>query len=214
MIRVTFYFDGFNFYYGLKNKKDEDATWKAFYWLDFVKFCEQFLGEGQILEKVKYFTTAPHSKSKQARQQALLTANRYLNPDKFQVIRGKYYDKTVHCQLCNKDFKVPEEKRTDVNISVHLVGDCAKDLTDTLVLVSADSDLVPPIEFITSNYTDKKVKLYFPPCRKSLDLLRSVGNKATALEKSKFKFENAVMEPTITSPDGRKSVTRPAEWIV
>lgn len=214
MARVTFYFDGFNFYYGLKSKKIEDANWKAYYWLDFVKFCKQFLGEGQTLEKVKYFTTSPHNRNKQARQQALLTANRYLNSDKFQVIRGKYYDKTVKCQLCHGDFKVPEEKRTDVNISVHLVGDCAKDLTDTVVLISADSDLVPPIEFIKSNYSDKKVKLYFPPCRKSLDLLRSVGNKAISLEKSEFRFKNAVMEPTIHSPDGIKSVTLPPEWVV
>lgn len=214
MARVTFYFDGFNFYYGLKSKKAEDASWKAFYWLDFVKFCEEFLGEGQTLEKVKYFTTAPHNRNKQARQQALLTANKYLNSDRFQVIRGKYYDKTVHCQLCDEDFKVPEEKRTDVNISVHLVGDCALDLTDTVVLVSADSDLVPPIEFIKKNYPDKKVKLYFPPCRRSLDLYHSVGRKATDLEKNKFRFENAVMKPTITSPDGNKDVTIPPEWII
>jgi len=38
MKRTTFYFDGFNFYYGLKEKSNEDESWKEFYWIDFVKF--------------------------------------------------------------------------------------------------------------------------------------------------------------------------------
>ena len=45
--RVTFYVDGFNFYYGLKRKKQVDRSWQRFYWIDVVKLFEQFLGPDQ-----------------------------------------------------------------------------------------------------------------------------------------------------------------------
>ena len=88
--RVTFYFDGFNFYFALKRKKKISPEWKDFYWLDLVLFCESFLGPDQILEKVIYFTASPLSPQKNSRQSAFLNANRILHPDKFEVIRGKY----------------------------------------------------------------------------------------------------------------------------
>lgn len=42
----------------------------------------------------------------------------------------------------------PEEKKTDVNISVRMLADCMEDKTDTVALVSANSDLIPPLEHI------------------------------------------------------------------
>lgn len=48
--RVTFYVDGFNFYYGLKRKTQVDMSWKRYYWIDIVKLFEQFLGPDQELE--------------------------------------------------------------------------------------------------------------------------------------------------------------------
>ena len=33
-----------------------------------------------------------------------------------------------------------------------MIADCVMDLTDTVALVSADSDLVPPLEFIQKQY--------------------------------------------------------------
>ena len=55
-IRVTFYVDGFNFYYGIKRTRKSNKEWGKYYWIDMVKLCESFLGEGQQLEKVVYFT--------------------------------------------------------------------------------------------------------------------------------------------------------------
>lgn len=38
MKRVTFYIDGFNFYYGLRTAKQVDRKWYKAYWIDLVKF--------------------------------------------------------------------------------------------------------------------------------------------------------------------------------
>ena len=72
MKRVTFYIDGFNFYYGLRTAKQVDEKWYNAYWVDLVKFFSLFLGEGQVLEKVIYFTASPLNKEKSRHQSAFL----------------------------------------------------------------------------------------------------------------------------------------------
>ena len=57
--RVTFYIDGFNFYYGLRRTKRNEPQWADYYWINMVKLCQGFLGEGQEVEKVIYFTASP-----------------------------------------------------------------------------------------------------------------------------------------------------------
>ena len=73
--RVNFYVDGFNFYYGLKNMKVIDNKWLKFYWLDYVKFFDHFIGENQILQKVIYFAAPPpFEMDMQNRQKTLFNA--------------------------------------------------------------------------------------------------------------------------------------------
>ena len=117
MKRVTFYIDGFNFYFGLKRTKKMYSEWSQFYWIDMVKLCESFLGEGQTLEKVVYFTASPLSPQKNSRQSAFLNANKLINGDRFEIVRGKYLEKHIVCPYCKNDITRPEEKKTDVNIS-------------------------------------------------------------------------------------------------
>lgn len=112
--RVTFYVDGFNFYFGLKRTKKADPLWGRFYWIDMVKLLGSFLGEGQELAKVIYFTASPLSSDKNSRQSAFLNANKLINGDKFEIVRGKYLEKHIICPFCKGDIIRPEEKKTDV----------------------------------------------------------------------------------------------------
>lgn len=188
-----------------------DPDWKRYYWIDFYKLCSQFIDTEQFeIVKIKYFTAPPLNPQKSQRQATLLAVNKLLNPGIFEVVPGKYYDKYFDCPNCSITFSKPEEKRTDVNISVHLIGDCALDNTDILNLVSADSDLVPPLEFIKENYPHKKVKVYFPPNRKSSDIYNLDRKNTKFLENSKTRFENSIMDKVI-SKDG-KTYTVPSKW--
>ena len=74
--RVTFYIDGFNFYYGLRRTKRNEPQWADYYWINMVKLCQGFLGEGQEVEKVIYFTASPLNPEKSSRQSAFLNANK------------------------------------------------------------------------------------------------------------------------------------------
>ncbi|CAN5791830.1 hypothetical protein BH23ACT11_BH23ACT11_16460 [soil metagenome] len=49
--RVVAYIDGFNLYFGLK-----DRGWKRFYWLDVALLAENLLKGNQQLEEVRYFS--------------------------------------------------------------------------------------------------------------------------------------------------------------
>lgn len=211
--RVIFYVDGFNFYYGLKRKKKADNKWRRFYWIDVVKLFEQFLGPDQELIKVVYFTASPLEPDKSSRQSAFLNANSLLHPDKFEIVRGKYINKPLSCPYCHLTFNRPEEKKTDVNLSVRMMGDCFKNKTDIIVLVSADTDLIPPIDFILNNFPDKRVKVYFPPTNFSFDInsfMKTHKSTIVRLESNPVKFNNAIMPETVTVGD--KSYTIPDSW--
>ena len=156
--RVTFYIDGFNFYFGIKRARSIDKNWGKCYWIDVVKLCESFLGDCQTLEKVVYFTASPMNPTKNSRQSSFLNANKLINGDKFEIVRGKYMDKSIICPYCNASISKPEEKKTDVNISVRMLADCMEDKTDTVALVSADSDLIPPLEHIQRLFPQKNIK--------------------------------------------------------
>ena len=91
MERVNYYVDGYNFYYGLKGIKEKDSDWKKFYWLDFVKLFEHFIGDNQSLGKVLYFTAPPLRENKRMKQNMLFSANKLLNGDRFEYVWGKFF---------------------------------------------------------------------------------------------------------------------------
>jgi len=215
MERVTVYVDGYNLYYGLKRMMAVDSDWKLFYWIDIVKLFDHFMLNNQILQKVYYFTAPPLNIQKSNRQKVLLRANKLINGNRFQFVNGKFFEKELTCAVCGAQYTTPEEKRTDVNISVQMTGDCAQNNTDTLILVSADSDLVPPLYFIKRFHSEKNIKIFFPPKNFSNDLnnfMRAKKGKVIELVNHKRKFLNSVMPDTVTA--NGVSYTIPQEWKV
>jgi uncharacterized LabA/DUF88 family protein len=58
-----------------------------------------------------------------------------------------------------------KEKMTDVNIATSMIIDAFQDTFDTAILITGDSDLVPPIKAIHENFKTKRVVIAFPPKR-------------------------------------------------
>jgi uncharacterized LabA/DUF88 family protein len=85
---------------------------------------------------------------------------------KVKIILGKYQERTVTCQAreCMRrlEYQVPEEKKTDVNIAVNLLEDAVRGLTNSMVIVSGDSDLEPAVEWVRRNYPHVKITVYIP----------------------------------------------------
>lgn len=214
--KVIFYFDGFNFYHGFKAHTLIKDHWKNYYWLNFGKFCSQFVFEhdNQKLHKIKYFTAPPKNVQKRSKQNALFSANAILNGNVFEVINGHYSDKFIDCHAtCKEQFKVPEEKCTDVNLALTMVNDCIEGNVDIITLITADSDQVSTIKYIQTKFPHIKIKVYFPPERKSNEI-RYLIKTVVFLENHEDKFKNAKMPGIVSGEiDGKqKKYTRPEDW--
>lgn len=164
MNRVIAYVDGFNLYFGLKSK-----GWRRFYWLDVQKLVESLLLRDQKLLFTKYFTSCvsakPGDPSKPRRQAVYLEALRTLPG--LTVFFGHYLAKEQVCRKCGATWQDYDEKMTDVNIATELLTDAFDDQFDTALLMTADSDLVRPVQIVRARFPAKRIVVAFPPGRSS-----------------------------------------------
>jgi uncharacterized LabA/DUF88 family protein len=159
--RCTVYIDAFNWYYGIFIHRPE---WK---WLNIQSLFEALRIDEDVVS-ICFFTAIvhpnQHRSEKRDRQKRYLNALKSL--PKVEVILGKYQERTVTCQAaaCSRclDYRVGEEKKTDVNIAIRLVDDAINKRTDAIVIVSADSDLEPAVEWVRKNHPSIKVTVYIP----------------------------------------------------
>ena len=101
-----------------------------------------------------------------------------------------------------------------MNISVEIIGDCAFNKTDLIVLVSADSDLIPPLEFVLKNFPEKRIKIFFPPCRKSTDLMtlmRKNKERVIFLDSNELKFRKSIMNHRVGLEGNVSQI--PPSWV-
>jgi hypothetical protein len=123
--RCIVYVDAFNWYYGVFIHR---PAWK---WLNLQSFFETLRLDDDVVA-VKLFTALVepkrHVSPRRDRQQRYLKALTSL--PKVQIIHGKYQERTVTCQardcIRHLEYQVAEEKKTDVNIAVHLMDDAIK----------------------------------------------------------------------------------------
>lgn len=203
--RVITYVDGFNLYFGLKDK-----GWKRYYWLNPLLLAENLLKPCQELVALKYFTARitppPRDPDKSRRQATWLEAVESL--PKTTVYYGHYLPKQVKCRRCGASWVSPEEKMTDVNIAVQLMCDADDDAFDVALLISADSDLAPPVEAIRHRFPQKQVIAIAPPERQSKKL-ESVASAALRLGRKKI--QDSQFPDEYAKPNGF-TLRRPPTW--
>lgn len=166
--RISVYIDGFNLYFGIRDRFPKAK------WLDVKALSKNLLKQNQTLIDVKYFTARiRNNPPKEKRQNTYLDA---LNTTDIQIIYGQYYSKKASCTSCGHSWNKNEEKMTDVNIAVHLITDALENKYDKAIIISGDSDLVPPIKALHKFFKDKKIIVAFPPKRHSYSLKNEADN--------------------------------------
>ena len=204
--RVTVYVDGLNLYQGLRYQ-----AWRRYYWLDLNRLSQKLLRPGQELVAVRYFTAfvypEPRDPDKPRRQNTYLEALATL-PD-LHIHYGYHVAKTRRCSHCGAIEQTYEEKMTDVNISVELLGDAQDDLFDTALVISGDGDLAGPVRTIRERYPGKRTVIAFPPGRHSAGL----GRAATAFFTiGRNALRDSQFPNRVAKADGYV-LTRPSRWV-
>ena len=200
--RVIAYIDGYNLYYGLRQKR-----WKWFYWLNIQAMVTYLLKPDQSLGTTKYFTTIVKQPEDKRKRQALFLEALQTLPN-LQIYYGHFLSETVTCRHCGHTHETHHEKMTDVNISVELMTDAFQDQFDAALLVSADSDLVGPVRAVQRLFKQKRVIVVFPPARRS-GALKRVANGYFYVGRDVL--SKCVFPDQVVKPDGY-ILRRPAEW--
>ncbi len=200
--RVVAYIDGFNLYFGIRQ-----AKWKRLYWLDVAALAEDLLKPSQQLTAVRYFTARISGPpDKQRRQNAFLEATRIMG--KCTMHYGQYLQTPQKCQVCGSTYEVPKEKMTDVNIAVEMLSDAHTGVFDTALLISADSDLTPPVRKIKQLFPANRVIAAFPPKRRS----KRLSNAADGfIRVSRTNLASSLLPETVQKR-GSYAISRPPEW--
>jgi len=198
--RVMVYIDGFNLYFGMTSKFTNVK------WLNVWALAEDLLKDHQTLVGVQYFTSrVSNNPPKEQRQSAYLRAIRTTDT---KIIHGHYKSKPKSCNSCGHSWSDNEEKMTDVNIAVNMLVDALHDRFDTALLISGDSDLVPPIKAVHANFPNKRVVVVFPPNR-SNNSVKNVARGSFVLGRTKLRRNQ--FPYTITTEEGN-TITRPGQW--
>jgi len=213
--RVFSYIDGYNLYFGLREKihtkddkgREPNLRWKRYLWIDVVKLSESLLRPDQVLLRTKYFTSRIRGKPEsEGRQSAFLEVLNAL--PNTSIYFGIFQPDPKRCENCSAISFHPQEKRTDVNIATQLLYDAIRNNFDTAFLITGDSDQVPTIQMAREVFK-KRVIVIFPPKRTSADL-QKVANAVYRLGEAKFK--QSLLPDRITLPSG-KEIACPAKWL-
>ena len=200
MIRTSVYIDGFNLYFGMT------SAHRNVKWLNVEELAKRLLKSNQQLAEVKYFTAnVSNDPPKEHRQQLYLDALRSTNT---KLILGHYKSRRKRCRSCGVHWNQNEEKMTDVNIAVNLITDAMEDKYDTALLISGDSDLVPPINAVHRCFPNKRVVVAFPPNRHN----NSVKNAAKgSFIIGRTKLTQSQFPDQIQKPNGY-IIQKPSQW--
>jgi len=202
-VNVICYIDGFNLYHGLRTK-----GWRKYYWLDLWALAKKFLLSGQTLVEVMYYTSkVKNDKPALQRQMMFIDALTAHRPG-IKVVYGHYLAKEMECFGCGNTHTRHEEKMTDVNIACHLLTAAMDDRFDVALLMSGDSDLVPPVRVVRERWPSKKVIAVFPPNRKS-DALKKAAHGHLWIGEDKLR--GSLLPDEVPLAAG-KTARRPSGW--
>ena len=170
-MRTFIYIDGFNLYYGA-------VKGTPYKWLNLDDLCRTYLDPTKNdIHKIKYFTapvkSRPSDPEQNIRQQTFLRALKTI--PHIEIILGHFLSHEVSMPLADGTGYVnvikTEEKKSDVNIAVHMLHDAYKNLYDLAVLISNDSDLSEPLRIIKEEL-NKKIGIINPHKKPSRELGR------------------------------------------
>jgi uncharacterized LabA/DUF88 family protein len=200
MRRVIAYFDGFNLYHAIDALKKPHLKW-----VDLRKLAASLCGQDEMLVGTNFFTAYPNWKN-----EAVVRHREYVKALKHADVRcfiGHFKEKPQTCKSCGARWIRHEEKETDVAIAVQITVDAFTDRFDRALIISADSDLAPPIRAVRHHFPDKKLHVIAPPGR-----LGQARDLQPILEITPGRIAKCLLPATVADQDGQTVFVRPGPY--
>lgn len=198
-MKTAFLIDGFNFYHSIKPLSDR------LLWFDYKAYCRHFMRSTDTLHSISYFTALAFWRTEAVtRHQVFIQACAVLGID---VVLGKFKEKNSMCPHCRRNILRHEEKATDVNLALHAYRLAAQG-AEQVVLVTGDTDLIPAIRMIKSDFPDTKVGIIFPYRRDN----RELEKEADFHHKTRKEILPSFRLPERLQKANGKFLTCPPKW--
>lgn len=208
--RAIVYIDGFNLYYGLLRS----PQYRGCKWLNLEEMFRRIRQDDDV-QQIKYFTGFwPDASGERHR----LYIRALTMCPTVQVVLGQFKRKKLKCGVAacahsgDRIYGSFEEKQTDVNIALHMLDDAYQKSCEVMVLVLADSDLVPAIDLVKQRSPAMKIVVYIPG---PYDRYQHATELRTSAHDAKL-LPAALLPrcqlPPIVSLAGGAQVTKPAQW--
>lgn len=170
-MRTAVYIDGFNLQYGVARPLDCR-------WVNLLEAFQRQFSADEIV-RINYYE-AMISGPQRPHQQAYVDALQSL--PQVEVVLGEMKKKRRQCRVRDCSFPASrfwdehEEKHTDVSIAISIVDDVHRARYEKIILVTADTDLVPALRLVKSVRPSQQVTLCIP----ALDKDRIYGSRPLA----------------------------------
>ena len=202
MKRVACFIDGYNLYHALRINHHK--------WLDLSALVKRLiLGKSESISAVYYFSAYAQWRPDSYRRHRQYVAA--LEAAGVNVVLGHFKEKDKQCKTCGSHWRSHEEKETDVNIALYMLREAHKNNYDKAMLITRDSDLMPVLRMIRSEFPKLEVEVVAPPyLGHSTDLIQL----ATSKKKIRIRqIEDCLLPQQVIDPQtGIVAATRPTAY--
>ena len=200
--RVCVYIDGFNLFHSTLQHTHPDCRW-----LDLLELSKRLINpKTEEITGVYYFSALATWMPERAKKHLLYI--QALRTVGVKVFLGKFSLRERKCPICKGCYQAHEEKKTDINIAITLLGDAIADKFDTALILSGDSDLAPVTTKLKQLCPSKKVGIIIPKGQSAMNLKQN----ADFFKKIQAKDLKKSLLPEQVTYNGR-IITAPAGWL-
>jgi uncharacterized LabA/DUF88 family protein len=163
-IRVNVYIDGFNLYHSTLQHTHPDCRW-----LNLFELSRRLINpDTEEIHEVYYFSALASWLPEKAKKHLLYI--HALRTVGVNDILGKFSLRERKCPVCSSYYQAHEEKKTDINIAINLLGDAVADKFDTALILSGDSDLAPVTTKLRQLCPNKRIGIIVPQGQSAMNL--------------------------------------------
>lgn len=209
-LRVACFVDGFNLYHAIDELRDSrNKPMNYLKWVNLWALAEKLIRPThEEVVAVSYFSArATWLPDSVARHDLYLAA---LQTAGVNLCMGNFKKKKRSCKNCGAKWDGHEEKESDVSLALALLNESWLDSFDKAIVMTADTDIVPVIKMVKSQFPGKTIVSAIPERRfgNALELRQNCDSA----QRIKQQHIETSLFPERIQLDGGGEIVRPGKY--